>query len=167
MLKDRTQEVVRVKAKGIISSLMALSVLTGAAGAFAQEDERDAMAERLAPVGKLCLQGQECGTAVLLAAADASVEEEAAASEVDSASSIDTAALYASAGCAVCHANGIAGAPKLGDSAAWAARLAKGTDALYASAINGIGAMPAKGGRPTLSDEEVMALVDYMIAEGQ
>lgn len=152
----------------MISGLVALCVLTGATGAFAQEDEREAMAKRLAPVGKLCLQGQECGTAVLLAAADvADVEEEAVASEADANanSSIDTAALYSGAGCAVCHANGIAGAPKMGDSAAWTARLAKGTDALYASAINGIGAMPAKGGRPNLSEEEVMALVDYMIAE--
>ncbi|MGP9808191.1 c-type cytochrome [Halomonas sp. AOP12-C2-37] len=154
-----------MKAKGMISGLVALSVLTGAAGVFAQEDEREAMAKRLAPVGKLCLQGQACGTAVLLAAADVAVEEEAAASEADSISSIDAAALYTSAGCAVCHANGIAGAPKMEDSAAWAARLAKGTDELYASAINGIGAMPAKGGRPNLADEEVMAIVDYMIAE--
>ena len=155
-----------MKAKGMISGLVALFVLTGAAGVFAQEDEREAMVKRLAPVGKLCLQGQACGTAVLLAAADvAAIEEEVIASEADSGSSIDTAALYTSAGCAVCHANGIAGAPKMGDSAAWTARLAKGTDELYASAINGIGAMPAKGGRPNLSDEEVMALVDYMIAE--
>ncbi|BBI54883.1 hypothetical protein HORIV_73040 [Vreelandella olivaria] len=55
----------------------------------------------------------------------------------------------------------------LGDSEAWAARLEKGADELYASAINGIGAMPAKGGNPNLSDEEVMAIVDYMMAEAQ
>ncbi|EHJ94306.1 Cytochrome [Vreelandella boliviensis LC1] len=53
----------------------------------------------------------------------------------------------------------------LGDADAWAARLEKGTDELYASAINGIGAMPAKGGNPNLADEEVMAIVDYMVAE--
>jgi cytochrome c5 len=65
--------------------------------------------------------------------------------------------------CFSCHDMGIAGSPKLGDKEAWTARIATGMDALYASSINGKGAMPAKGGNPSLSEEDVKAAVDYMI----
>lgn len=69
--------------------------------------------------------------------------------------------------CAVCHAAGVAGAPKLTDKAAWGPRLAKGVDVLYTSALKGIGAMPAKGGNPALADAEVKAAVDYMAAQAK
>jgi len=65
--------------------------------------------------------------------------------------------------CGVCHAAGIAGAPKFGDAAAWAARIETGKDALYTTALNGKGAMPAKGGRADISDDNVKAAVDYMV----
>jgi len=65
--------------------------------------------------------------------------------------------------CFSCHDMGIAGSPKFGDKTAWAARIATGMEALYATSINGKGAMPAKGGNPSLSDDEVKAAVDYMI----
>lgn len=65
--------------------------------------------------------------------------------------------------CMACHNTGAAGAPKLGDNAAWAPRLAKGTETLYNSAINGLNAMPPKGGNASLSDEEVKKAVDYML----
>ena len=66
--------------------------------------------------------------------------------------------------CGVCHNAGIAGAPKFGDATAWAPRIATGKDALYATAINGKGAMPAKGGRADISDDAIKAVVDYMVA---
>ncbi|MCW8886031.1 MAG: c-type cytochrome [Motiliproteus sp.] len=69
--------------------------------------------------------------------------------------------------CFSCHDNGIAGAPKLGDQAVWAPRIAAGMDTLYATAINGKGAMPPKGGNVSLSDEAVKAAVDYMVAQAQ
>lgn len=69
--------------------------------------------------------------------------------------------------CAVCHAAGVAGAPKLTDKAAWAPRIAKGTEALYASSIKGKGAMPAKGGNPSLADADVKAAVDYMVSQAK
>jgi len=69
--------------------------------------------------------------------------------------------------CAVCHAAGIAGAPKLGDKAAWAARIAAGNDSLYTTAIKGKGAMPAKGGRADISDDDIKAIVDYMVAKSK
>ena len=65
--------------------------------------------------------------------------------------------------CMVCHAAGVAGAPKSGDKAAWAPRLKAGMDTLYASAIKGKGAMPPKGGNTALPDGDVKAAVDYMV----
>jgi cytochrome c5 len=66
--------------------------------------------------------------------------------------------------CMACHATGAAGAPKFGDKTAWTPRLKTGADALYASALKGKGAMPAKGGNAALSDADVKAGVDYMTA---
>jgi cytochrome c5 len=66
--------------------------------------------------------------------------------------------------CMVCHGTGVAGAPKFGDKAAWAPRIKAGVDTLYASALKGKGAMPAKGGNTALADADVKAAVDYMAA---
>ena len=66
--------------------------------------------------------------------------------------------------CTVCHGAGVAGAPKFGDKAAWGPRLKTGIDALYASALKGKAAMPAKGGNVALADADVKAAVDYMVA---
>ncbi|MEM7053392.1 MAG: c-type cytochrome [Pseudomonadota bacterium] len=65
--------------------------------------------------------------------------------------------------CAACHTTGAAGAPML-VSADWTTRLGQGEDVLVEHAINGIGTMPAKGGRMDLSDEQVRASVEYMLA---
>ncbi|GGI19424.1 c-type cytochrome [Oxalicibacterium faecigallinarum] len=65
--------------------------------------------------------------------------------------------------CAMCHAAGVAGAPKLGDAAAWKDRIAQGYDTLVKHAIEGIRMMPAKGGHPELDDKEV-ALATVMMA---
>ena len=67
--------------------------------------------------------------------------------------------------CASCHASGILDAPKLGDNSAWSARAKDGLDALLATATKGKGAMPAKGGDPSLSDSELKAVVLYMTKE--
>ena len=66
--------------------------------------------------------------------------------------------------CAMCHVPGLANAPKLGDKAAWEPRLAGGREALLNNALKGKGAMPARGGNPKLSDEEVAAAVNHMLA---
>ena len=76
---------------------------------------------------------------------------------------VDGAKVYAS-GCTVCHAAGVAGAPKFGDKAAWAPRIGQGIDALTASAIKGKGAMPPRGAVPNISDAEVRAAVEHMVA---
>lgn len=66
------------------------------------------------------------------------------------------------AACAACHDSGAAGAPKVGDNAAWAPRIAKGLDGLTKSAIAGKGAMPPRGGNPDLADEEIARAIALM-----
>ena len=68
--------------------------------------------------------------------------------------------------CQACHAAGIAGAPKLGDKAAWAPRIAKGNDAMLSSVTNGLKAMPPKGTCMTCSEDELRAAVEYMVGQG-
>ena len=72
--------------------------------------------------------------------------------------------------CAVCHGAGIAGAPKFGDKAAWAPRIAQGVPVLYTHAMGGFngksGAMPPRGGNLALSDAEIKAAVNYMVGRG-
>jgi len=69
--------------------------------------------------------------------------------------------------CAACHATGVAGAPKTGDKTAWAGHLAEGIDHLVEVAMKGEGAMPAKGGNPDLSEEEIRAAVTYMLDQSR
>jgi cytochrome c5 len=75
------------------------------------------------------------------------------------------------AACVACHGAGIAGAPKFGDRAAWAPRVAQGKPTLYEHAIKGYqgkaGVMPAKGGNSALADADVQAAVDYMVASAK
>ena len=78
----------------------------------------------------------------------------------------DGATVY-NAVCMVCHAGGVAGAPKTGDKAAWAPRIATGNATLLKNATNGIRAMPARGGAADLSDAELKAAVDYLVSKAK
>lgn len=73
--------------------------------------------------------------------------------------------------CFACHDAGVAGAPKLGDKLAWAPRIAQGMDTLHTHALKGFqgkaGMMPPKGGNTALSDADVMAAADYMVAQSK
>lgn len=73
--------------------------------------------------------------------------------------------------CMACHAMGVAGAPKLGDARVWSERLSRGMDSLVKNAIEGyrgaLGVMPARGGRPELTEDEVRAAVHYMVEESR
>ncbi|MEC8159157.1 MAG: c-type cytochrome [Pseudomonadota bacterium] len=66
------------------------------------------------------------------------------------------------ASCGACHAYAVAGAPKTGDAAQWAPKLAKGMEALVSSVKNGLGVMPAGGMCTTCSDDDYKALITYM-----
>ena len=95
-------------------------------------------------------------------AAPEAVAESPADAEV---ASIDGQRIY-QASCRACHAAGIAGAPKQGDKAAWAPRIAKGNDALLASVKNGLNAMPPKGGCMSCTDAELQAAIAYLVEQG-
>ncbi|MEM7762607.1 MAG: c-type cytochrome [Pseudomonadota bacterium] len=112
---------------------------------------------RISPVGRVALPGESA------------IAETVAAPEPVKAE-LTGAQVYNNA-CGACHTNGIGGAPRLGDAAAWEPRVAQGLEILREHAINGYqgsaGYMPAKGGNLGLSDEEVYRSIDYMIAESQ
>jgi cytochrome c5 len=97
------------------------------------------------------------------AAAAAAAAPVAVAAVAAAAASSDAGKKLYDTNCMACHAAGVAGAPKFGDKAVWAPRIATGMDALYASAIKGKNAMPAKGGSGA-SDDDVKAAVQYMVA---
>ena len=80
------------------------------------------------------------------------------------ATAMDGKIIYAQT-CAQCHANGVAGAPKTGDKAAWIQRLALGRDAMLTTVLKGKGSMPAKGGNASLSDAEAKAAADHMLSQ--
>lgn len=98
------------------------------------------------------------------------VETAAVAEDEPAAGPVDGQAVYEQA-CFACHGTGAAGAPKIGDAAAWADRIAKGVETLHQHAIDGFsgetGIMPPKGGRVDLSDEQVKAAVDYMVSQSK
>ncbi len=99
-----------------------------------------------------------------VAAASVAQPEAAAAPATAAVAGAGTGeALYKQA-CQVCHAAGVAGAPKLGDKAAWATRMAGSMDALYNSVLNGKGAMPPRGGAAQASDADLRAAVEFMTA---
>jgi len=68
--------------------------------------------------------------------------------------------------CLACHSTGAAGAPKIGDAAIWQERSAKGLDAMVTAAVNGIGAMPPRGGSQ-YDDDQIRAVIEYILAESK
>lgn len=117
----------------------------------------EAVSRRIKPVGEIVLAGASA-PAVTAAAAPSATP----APSAQPAGKADGKTVYDKA-CMMCHGAGIAGAPKAGDKAAWGPRIAQGQDTLYNHALNGIRAMPARGGNAALSDPEVKAAVDYMV----
>ncbi|MFL0801114.1 MAG: c-type cytochrome [Agarilytica sp.] len=124
--------------KILVAAILAISALHVTA---------DTLEDRIKPAGSLCMAGDDCASTVQVAAASGPRSGQE---------------VYDSK-CATCHATGAAGAPKLGDAAAWAPRSAKGIDALYTSAISGFKGMPAKGLCFDCSDDEIKASVDYLV----
>lgn len=125
------------------------------------EEQRAAIEARLKPHGDLCLSGDSSCTGAAMASADSSAGGAGG-------SDISGEAVYNEA-CTACHSSGAGGAPIVGEVDQWSERLAKGRDALHQSGIQGVEgtSMMAKGGRADLSDEQVMAAVDYMVDNSQ
>ncbi len=138
----------------------------------AAEDDRSAVLENIKPVGSVTVAGQAPAVATPPVQAPAAAPEapaavvEAAPAAVEAApavaASADGNAVYMKA-CFACHGTGAAGAPKYGDKAAWAPRVATGMDALMHSALNGKNAMPPKGGQMQLTEAEIAAAVHHML----
>ncbi|NKQ12390.1 cytochrome c5 family protein [Pseudomonas sp. SST3] len=116
----------------------------------AQAATNDDIAERLKPVGEVCIQGEECAAA---GAATAAAGGAARSGE-------EVVGKF----CNACHGTGLLNSPKVGDTAAWQARADKqgGLDGLLATAISGINAMPPKGTCADCSDDELMAAIKHM-----
>ena len=112
--------------------------------------QRDAIAERLKPVGSVCVQGDSsCANASVAAAGGAAKSGEE---------------IY-NTNCMACHTTGAAGAPKFDDKAEWSSRLAaRSVETIYEHAIKGYNGMPAKGLCMSCSDDEIKSTVDYMLA---
>lgn len=134
--------------KRVLAAVLLGFGLTAGAVTASVEDEIRA---RIAPVGEVCVQGQDCGSAAA-PVASASAGPRSGNEVYDSA-------------CMACHNTGAAGAPKLGDAGAWSGRVEKGLDTLVSHAINGFNAMPAKGGCGSCSDEDIEAAVEYMVSQ--
>jgi cytochrome c5 len=102
---------------------------------------------------------------------EANTEVVAAAGEPEPVAETLSGPQVYNAACLACHGAGIGGAPVLGDADAWGPRIEQGMETLVGHAINGYqgeaGYMPPKGGRVDLSDEEVAAAVEYMVAEAE
>ena len=129
--------------KQLKALILAAATLIMAQAHAATDAQADKIAERIKPVGEVCV-GAECGGAAVAAAEPRSGEE-----------------VYNGA-CTACHGSGLLGAPKTGDKAAWDDRLAKGMDATLQNAIHGLNAMPPKGNCVNCSDDELMAAIKYM-----
>lgn len=113
----------------------------------AQATTDEAIAERLKPVGEVCIMGEECKGvgAVAVAAGGARTADDIIAKH-----------------CNACHGAGVLGAPKIGDTAAWKARASNGIDGLLAHAISGLNAMPPKGTCADCSDDELREAIQKM-----
>ena len=136
--------------KGLNIATLGLCAIAVFASAIAFAAVKDEVNARLSPVGTVCMAGDSCAAAPVIVASGPRSGED----------------IYGKS-CIACHASGAAGAPKLGDVAAWSPRIGKGIDALYTGAINGINGMPAKGLCMDCSDDEIKATVDYMVSQSQ
>ena len=164
--------------KVYLSTIAGVLMIQALASYALNPEEEAAIVERIKPVGKVCVEGESC----LESPAPASEPELQTAVEpapeptapsvdsdvVDTSAANDMVAESYTKTCAICHAAGVAGAPKFGVSEDWAARIAKGKEVLYQSSINGLPpAMPAKGMCFSCSDDDLKALVDYMVTNSQ
>ena len=155
-----------MKSRAIVIALVA-TILPVSATTRADHNSAESLAQRVGAIGSLNIMTAEEASA---AQAEAAAAMASAATTEVAAGPVDGQGVYDTA-CMACHASGVAGAPKTGDIAGWADRIAQGMEVLYDHAINGFqgsaGVMPARGGNVSLSDEQVQAAVDHMVQASQ
>jgi cytochrome c5 len=122
-------------------------------------EPKEVVLENIKPVGQVYIAGQP-------GAPEATAAAESAAAAGEAAAPKSGEQVYQS-NCIACHGTGAAGAPKMGDAAAWAPRIAKGIDALLKSATNGLKAMPPKGLCMACSEDELKGAIQYMVSKSQ
>ena len=143
----------------LIANLILSNMLAIADNVVAPEPmDAEAVAERLKPVAKENIGEEQI--------AEAPAAEETAAAG-DGAGEDSVGKQVVTQVCAVCHSTGMMNSPKLASADDWAPRIEKGIDTLYEHAINGFNMMPARGGNPKLTDDEVKAAVDYMVSAAE
>jgi cytochrome c5 len=120
----------------------------------------EALKERIKPIGQVNTSDAPAAGG---AAAAAPVDFKALAAAADAGKGEPT---YNTV-CMACHATGAAGAPKLGDQAAWTPRIAQGMEVLLQHSIQGFNAMPAKGGRADMANEEIAAATAYLVEKSK
>lgn len=144
----------------LIVKLILSNMLAVADGVLEPEPmDAEAVEERIKPVAKETIGEEQ------IAAAPVAVEEDTAAAS-DGANTEENSVgkqVYNQV-CSVCHSTGMMNSPRFGNADDWAPRLEQGMETVYAHALNGLNMMPARGGNPTLSDDEVKAAVDFMIS---
>ena len=157
---------------GAIALVVGIILLAQLAiGAYGQRDlkgdpsmKAEAVAKRIAPVASVAIDPNAPAVPAPAPAAAAPAAAQAAPVKTGDAAASGGGQKTYDAVCAMCHNAGVAGAPKAGDKAEWSKRLAQGKETLYASALKGKGAMPAKGGNPSSPDADVRAAVDHLLA---
>lgn len=160
---------------GLVAALVALTIvlfivaqMIGGKPAKTVETTADtkAIAERIKPVGEVTV-----GAAPAERVASSGSVMDAIIPAANAAGADDHGKKIYDATCMACHAAGVAGAPKLGDKAAWAPRIAQGMDTLHTHALKGFqgkaGMMPPKGGNMAAKDDDIKAAVDYMVSQSK
>ncbi|MBL4820696.1 MAG: cytochrome c5 family protein [Gammaproteobacteria bacterium] len=136
------------------------------AGTLSQAQSNiEAIIRNIQPVGQVCLTGQNCSGSVS-GSATAATTTHNTQSEPAAMPAFDVAATY-QLSCFACHGSGAAGAPVTGDAEAWGERMDKGIDVVLANAMNGTGAMPAKGMCMDCTEDNIRSLIDFMVEGGQ
>ncbi len=121
-----------------------------------------AIEDRIKPLGEVSIAPTIHPVTIVSAAAPA--PEAAGSAKGDAAPASTVGQNTYNSICMGCHSTGALGAPKFGDKAAWAPRIAQGMQVLYNSALKGKKSMPAKGGNASLSEADIKATVDYIVA---
>lgn len=133
----------------IISFAGFISVLPYSFASLSGSLSEKAIEERLKPVGEVTVEAGSTPVTVATSAA------------------VDIGQQRYQEYCHICHETGLAGAPKFGDKAGWAPRIAEGMDVLLKHAIDGYKAMPAKGTCLNCSDDEIKKAIEYMISHSK
>lgn len=131
--------------KSVLGTLSLLFTLSVSAASVQDDMSREAIAERIKPIGKHYVAGES--------------------SAAEESSGPRSGEQVYNTYCTACHTSGVMGAPKINNAADWEERLAQGMDTVLKHAVEGFNAMPPKGTCSDCSEEEIQAAIDYMIED--